>query len=113
MEPRDERADSIAKLRMLRDQIRVDLHLAKMDAKQRWAELEKRFQDIEYRDTGTLVLGCGRRCTDPNTLRRMLMRHPDRIAYERRIEQLEVEVERWINFARRLNRLSGRFDGRS
>jgi hypothetical protein len=48
MEPREERTDAIAKLRMLRDQIRVDLHLAKMDARTRWGELEKRFQEVEH-----------------------------------------------------------------
>ena len=60
MEPRQEQSDSIAKLRMIRDQIRVDLHLAKMDAKARWEELEKRFVEIE-REARTRAARSGQR----------------------------------------------------
>jgi hypothetical protein len=35
--------DSLSLLRRLRDEIRVDIHLARMDAKDRWHELEPQF----------------------------------------------------------------------
>ena len=34
-------------LRTLRDEVRVDLHLAGMEAKQRWADLEPKFHEVE------------------------------------------------------------------
>ena len=39
--------DSLQSLRTLRDEIRVDLHLAGMDAKDKWRELEPRIEDAE------------------------------------------------------------------
>lgn len=34
-------------LRKLRDEIRLDLHLASMDAKEKWNEIEPRIRDVE------------------------------------------------------------------
>lgn len=34
-------------LRRIRDEIRVDMHLASMDAKDKWRELEPRVRDVE------------------------------------------------------------------
>ncbi len=34
-------------LRRLRDEIRLDLHLASMDAKEKWDEIEPRIRDVE------------------------------------------------------------------
>lgn len=34
-------------LRRLRDEIRLDLHLASMDAKEKWEEIEPRIRDVE------------------------------------------------------------------
>jgi hypothetical protein len=39
--------ESVALLKTLRDEIRVELHLAGMEAKERWARLEKRFGEAE------------------------------------------------------------------
>ncbi len=39
--------DSISLLRRLRDEIRVDVHLARMDAKDRWHALEPQFAVAE------------------------------------------------------------------
>ena len=38
---------NLAKLRTLRDSIRMEIHLASMDAKKRWEELEPKFEDAE------------------------------------------------------------------
>ncbi len=40
-------ADSVTLLRRLRDEIRVDIHLARMDAKDRWHALEPQFAVAE------------------------------------------------------------------
>ena len=37
----------LAQLRTLRDEIRVDVHLAGMELKQRWQELEPKMRDAE------------------------------------------------------------------
>jgi chromosome segregation ATPase len=39
--------DSLQSLRTLRDEIRVDLHLAGMEAKTKWRELEPRLEEAE------------------------------------------------------------------
>jgi chromosome segregation ATPase len=39
--------DSLQSLRTLRDEIRVDLHLAGMDAKDKWRQLEPRIEEAE------------------------------------------------------------------
>lgn len=39
--------DSVTLLRRLRDEIRVDIHLAQMDAKDRWHALEPQFAVAE------------------------------------------------------------------
>lgn len=39
--------DRLAYLRTLRDEIRVDVHLAGMELKDRWRELEPRMRDAE------------------------------------------------------------------
>ena len=47
-----------ASLAQLRDEIRVRLHLARMDAKERWQELETQFASLEHRltaDGGSLL----------------------------------------------------------
>ena len=49
----------LSSLTQLRDEIRVRLHLAKLDAKDKWQELETRLQSLEHRVTadGGSVLG--------------------------------------------------------
>lgn len=37
----------LEELQRLRDEIRVDMHLASMDAKDKWRELEPRVRDVE------------------------------------------------------------------
>jgi hypothetical protein len=37
--------DAMAELRTLRDEVRLDLHLASMDMRDEWKELEKRLPD--------------------------------------------------------------------
>jgi hypothetical protein len=44
---RDWMYENLGKLKTLRDEIRVDLHLAGMDAKDKWKELEPKFRDAE------------------------------------------------------------------
>jgi hypothetical protein len=44
---RDWMQQNLGKLTTLRDEIRVDLHLAGMDAKDKWKELEPKFRDAE------------------------------------------------------------------
>ena len=44
---RDWMQQNLGKLKTLSDEIRVDLHLAGMDAKDKWKELEPRFRDAE------------------------------------------------------------------
>jgi len=44
---RDWMQENMGKLKTLRDEIRVDLHLAGMDAKDKWKELEPKFRDAE------------------------------------------------------------------
>ncbi|MBN1207702.1 MAG: hypothetical protein JXB05_22750 [Myxococcaceae bacterium] len=44
---RDWMHENLGKLKTLRDEIRVDLHLAGMEAKDKWKELEPRFRDAE------------------------------------------------------------------
>ncbi|WP_224245147.1 hypothetical protein [Hyalangium gracile] len=44
---RDWMHENLGKLKTLRDEIRVDLHLAGMDAKDKWKELEPRLRDAE------------------------------------------------------------------
>ena len=39
--------EKLTQLRTLRDEIRVDLHLAGMDARDEWNRLEKRLLDVE------------------------------------------------------------------
>lgn len=39
--------DNLSKLRTLRDEVRLDLHLAGMEAKTRWKELEPMLHDVE------------------------------------------------------------------
>lgn len=38
---------NLGKLKTLRDEIRVDIHLAGMDAKDKWKEMEPKFRDAE------------------------------------------------------------------
>jgi len=44
---RDWMHENLGKLKTLRDEIRVDLHLAGMDAKDKWKEMEPKFRDAE------------------------------------------------------------------
>ncbi len=47
-----------ASLAQLRDEIRVRLHLARLDAKEKWQELETQFASLEHRltaDGGSLL----------------------------------------------------------
>jgi hypothetical protein len=44
---RDWMHESLGKLKTLRDEIRVDLHLAGMDAKDKWKEMEPKFREAE------------------------------------------------------------------
>lgn len=46
-ELKNEFTKSLGLMRTLRDEIRVKLHLASMDAKDQWNELEPRLADIE------------------------------------------------------------------
>jgi hypothetical protein len=39
--------ENLGKLKTLRDEIRVDLHLAGMDAKDKWKEMEPKLRDAE------------------------------------------------------------------
>jgi hypothetical protein len=39
-------------IRQLRDELKVKVHLAQLDAKDRWQELETQFEDLERRVTG-------------------------------------------------------------
>lgn len=45
-----EQPQSMSKIRELRDEIRVQIHLAGMEAKKRWEELEKRIQELERKE---------------------------------------------------------------
>lgn len=40
-------ADNLTKLRTLRDEVRLDMHLASMEAKTRWKEMEPMLHDLE------------------------------------------------------------------
>lgn len=40
--------DTMAQLRTLRDEVRVDLHLAGMEAKDHWKKLEPRLAEAEH-----------------------------------------------------------------
>jgi hypothetical protein len=44
---RDWMQQNLGKLETLRDEIRVDLHLAGMDAKDKWKEMEPKLRDAE------------------------------------------------------------------
>ncbi len=44
---RDWMQQNLGKLATLRDEIRVDLHLAGMDAKDKWKEMEPKLRDAE------------------------------------------------------------------
>jgi hypothetical protein len=44
---RDWMQQNLGKLKTLRDEIRVDLHLAGMDAKDKWKEMEPKLRDAE------------------------------------------------------------------
>jgi hypothetical protein len=44
---RDWMKENLDRLKTLRDEIRVDIHLASMDAKDRWKELEPVMRDAE------------------------------------------------------------------
>jgi hypothetical protein len=44
---RDWMHKNLGKLETLRDEIRVDLHLAGMEAKDKWKELEPKFREAE------------------------------------------------------------------
>lgn len=46
---KDSLHESLEMLKTLRDEIRVEVHLAGMDAKAKWKELEPRFEDAERR----------------------------------------------------------------
>ncbi len=46
---KDSLHESLEMLKTLRDEIRVEMHLASMDAKAKWKELEPRFEDAERR----------------------------------------------------------------
>lgn len=41
--------DDLGELKKIRDEIRVKLHLASMDAKTYWKELEPRLEDLEQK----------------------------------------------------------------
>jgi hypothetical protein len=49
----------LSSLTQLRDEIRVRLHLAQLDAKEKWQELETQLESLEHRVTadGGTVLG--------------------------------------------------------
>ncbi|MDF3065167.1 MAG: hypothetical protein K0R38_768 [Polyangiaceae bacterium] len=49
----------LSSLAQLRDEIRVRVHLAQLDAKDKWAELETQLESLEHRVTadGGSVLG--------------------------------------------------------
>lgn len=47
MSEEDEFEEIFAELRTLRDQIRVQLHLAKAEIRDEWEELEPKFEDAE------------------------------------------------------------------
>jgi hypothetical protein len=42
-------AEEIEELRRVRDELRVQMHLARQEAKERWDHLEKRWQSLESR----------------------------------------------------------------
>jgi rubrerythrin len=44
---RDWMYENLGKLKTLRDEIRVDLHLAGMEAKDKWKEMEPKFREAE------------------------------------------------------------------
>lgn len=46
---RDEARKAVDRLQSVRDEIRVQLHLAGMDAKDRWRDLEPRIQEVTDR----------------------------------------------------------------
>jgi hypothetical protein len=52
-------AVQLSSLTQLRDEIRVRLHLAQLDAKEKWQELETQLESLEHRVTadGGTVLG--------------------------------------------------------
>jgi serine phosphatase RsbU (regulator of sigma subunit) len=45
----DKFAEEIEELRRVRDELRVQMHLARQEAKERWEHLEKRWQSLEAR----------------------------------------------------------------
>ena len=50
---KDDLAEIVAKLREERDELRVRAHLATMEAKDEWDELEKKWQHVESRLAAT------------------------------------------------------------
>lgn len=51
MNDRPEPESELSSLTQLRDEIRVRIHLAQLDAKEKWAELETRLAGLEHRVT--------------------------------------------------------------
>lgn len=58
-ETTNEEGVQLSTLAQLRDEIRVRLHLAQLDAKDKWSELETQLESLEHRVTadGGSVLG--------------------------------------------------------
>jgi hypothetical protein len=58
-EPTKDDDVQLSSLTQLRDEIRVRLHLAQLDAKDKWQELESQLESLEHRVTadGGSVLG--------------------------------------------------------
>ncbi len=58
-EPSKDDEVHLSSLAQLRDEIRVRIHLAQLDAKDKWQELESQFESLEHRVTadGGSILG--------------------------------------------------------
>jgi len=62
MKIREKLEDELEALRVTRDELRVRLHLGKLDAQEQWDQLEKRWQHVESKlkvakDAGREVAG--------------------------------------------------------
>lgn len=50
MQPTETQRQTLSKIRELRDQIELEIHLAGMEAKERWYELETRVREFERKE---------------------------------------------------------------
>lgn len=76
-----------------------------------WIDNDDWLDDWDFVQTGTLYVGCSKRCRKPGVIMAYLMRSARVIRYERRITVLNSRLRWWIEFAKSLNESAMRRDG--